>query len=355
MNQIEVLPLESRQRMSDLWSPLKSPAPATLSVSGTAPSPAIAIGVAPFMSHTERLPLVSSHKMSPMPSPLKSPVATTDQLGSGDGMPEDDRTCVPFMNQMAVSPAVSRHKRSVMPSPLKSRWPTIDQLLGTLPRPPVELTVAPFISHAARLPLLSRHNRSLLPSPLKSWVLARHKVLARLVSAVVGARDVSTFDMLASVISPRRVRGMQEALPHGLARRLRDDADITDMGAVALLERQTRIVVRCAVRLGVPEGPERAAAARSRDDLAGVPAERGQVPADIGAYRRLAQHRGKPPDLGLVAVGIDLRRVDRQHLGDVRRLDGRNSRLVRVVLLRSEVIDEGRIRERSGIPRPPQC
>src|SRR5580704_9788695 len=120
-----------------------------------------------------------------MPSPLKSLTPTTDHVGV-ETLPTKVALgfmiCVPFISQIATLPDVSRQRMSLKPSPLKSPIPIIVQVaVGTLPTK-VALgfdTWVPFISQIATLPLLSCQRRSLLPSPLKSWVLARHKVLAR--------------------------------------------------------------------------------------------------------------------------------------------------------------------------------
>src|SRR5271157_1538508 len=103
-------PRLSRQRMSLMPSPLKSPIPATVHSLGEAlPIAPDDMTVAPFISQTARLPLLSSQRMSPMPSPLKSPVPTTDQLVGMLPTLADEATADPFINQIAVSPLVSRH------------------------------------------------------------------------------------------------------------------------------------------------------------------------------------------------------------------------------------------------------
>src|SRR5258707_34993 len=81
ISQIAMLPPVSRQRMSLLPSPLKSPVPTMDQVVGTFPTPAV-LGfktVVPFISQIAILPLVvSRQRMSHLPSPLKSPVPTMD-------------------------------------------------------------------------------------------------------------------------------------------------------------------------------------------------------------------------------------------------------------------------------------
>ena len=80
MNQIAVLPPVSRQRISLLPSPSKSPVPTIDQLVGTVPRLPPPMLVAPFMNHIATLPLVLRQRMSPLPSPLKSPVPTMLQL-----------------------------------------------------------------------------------------------------------------------------------------------------------------------------------------------------------------------------------------------------------------------------------
>src|SRR5258708_13026079 len=126
------------------------------------------------MNHIDTLPLVSRQRMSPIPSPLKSPVATTVQLVETVPIHVDEMTCAPFMSQIATLPLVSFQSQSYLPSPLKSRCPTIDHEVATVPNHVDDLICPPFMSHIAILPLVSRQAMSLLPSPLKSCVLVIH-------------------------------------------------------------------------------------------------------------------------------------------------------------------------------------
>src|SRR5215467_6706529 len=143
MNQIATLPLVvSRHRTSLLPSPLKSPVPTIDQVVGTFPTPAV-LGfktVVPFISQIATLPLVvSRQRMSHLPSPLKSPVPTTDQLVGTFPTPAvlGFKTVVPFISQIATLPLVSRQRMSDLPSPLKSPVPTTDQVVATFPTPAV--------------------------------------------------------------------------------------------------------------------------------------------------------------------------------------------------------------------------
>src|SRR5260370_12303212 len=82
ISQMATLPLVSRQRMSHLPSPLKSPVPTMDQVVATFPTPAV-LGfktVVPFISQIPPLPLSSLQRMSPLPSPLQAPVPTMDQV-----------------------------------------------------------------------------------------------------------------------------------------------------------------------------------------------------------------------------------------------------------------------------------
>src|SRR6266852_5336927 len=176
MNQIATLPLVvSRHRASLLPAPLRSTVPTRDQVVGTFPTPAV-LGfktVVPFISQMATLPLVvSRQRMSHLPSPLKSPVPTMDQVLGTFPTPAvlGFKTVVPLISQIATLPLVSLQRMSHFPSPLKSPVPPIDQVLGTFPTPAVLgfKTVVPFISQIATLPLVSRQAMSLLPSALKS-------------------------------------------------------------------------------------------------------------------------------------------------------------------------------------------
>src|SRR5215470_17944294 len=108
------------------------------------------------MNQIATLPLLSRQRMSLLPSPLKSPVSTIDQLVGAEPTAAACMTCAPFISQIAAaSPLLSRHRISLLPSPLKSPVPTIDQLVGAFPTPAAWVTCAPFISQTATLPLVS--------------------------------------------------------------------------------------------------------------------------------------------------------------------------------------------------------
>ncbi len=100
---------------------------------GTLPMVAVAVGVTPLISQIPTLPLVSRQRMSDMPSPLKSPVSAMLQAAGTLPMPEVEATAVPLRSQIPTLPLVSRQSRSLLPSPLKSPVPTIVQLVGALP------------------------------------------------------------------------------------------------------------------------------------------------------------------------------------------------------------------------------
>src|SRR5450830_602125 len=102
------------------------------------------VGVAPFINQIAVLPLVSRQRMSLMPSPLKSPVSTMDQLVGTVPTNAPPVGVAPLMNQIATLPLVSRQRRSLLPSPLKSPVPTMLQLVGTEPTVPPPMVVAPF-------------------------------------------------------------------------------------------------------------------------------------------------------------------------------------------------------------------
>src|SRR5215471_6153619 len=112
ISQIAMLPVLSRHRTSLLPSPLKSPVPTIDQVVGTFPTPAV-LGfktVVPFISQIAILPLVvSRQRMSHLPSPLKSPVPTMDQLVGTVPTPAVAafKTVVPFISQIATLPLVS--------------------------------------------------------------------------------------------------------------------------------------------------------------------------------------------------------------------------------------------------------
>lgn len=94
------------------------------------------------------------------------------------------------------------------------------------------------------------------------------------------------------------VGGQQKPPRHRVVGGRRDGADVAGMGTVAFLQRGARIAGRPAVRDGIPERPEAAAVAGAGEHLPGaartvagigaVPSGGGEVPADVGAERRLA-------------------------------------------------------------------
>src|SRR5260370_39867531 len=99
-------------------------------VLGPFPTPAV-LGfntVVLFISHIARLPLVvSRQRMSHLPSPLKSPVPTMDQFVGTVPTPAVAafKTLVPFISQIATLPLVSRQAMSLLPSALKSPAPAV--------------------------------------------------------------------------------------------------------------------------------------------------------------------------------------------------------------------------------------
>src|SRR5450631_2175456 len=122
--------------MSLLPSPLKSPVPTMDQTVGAFPTNEGSPGfntLVPFISQITTLPLVSRQRMSLLPSPLKSPVPTMDQtvgtFPTNEG-PPGFKTLVPFISQITTSPPVSLHRMSLLPSPLKSPVPTMDQTVG---------------------------------------------------------------------------------------------------------------------------------------------------------------------------------------------------------------------------------
>src|SRR5208282_2758159 len=177
ISQIATSPDVSRQRMSVSPSPLKSPVPTIVQVLGDTVPTYEVVGFkieVPFISQIATSPDVSRQRMSLLPSPLKSPVPTIDQM-LGDTVATYEvvgfKIVVPFISQIATSPDVSCQRMSVLPSPLKSRCPMIDQVLGdtvaTYEVVGFKIEV-PFISQIATSPLVSRQAMSLMPSSLKS-------------------------------------------------------------------------------------------------------------------------------------------------------------------------------------------
>src|SRR5450631_3846628 len=139
ISQITTSPLVSRHRMSLLPSPLKSPIPTMDQTVGAFPTNEGPPGfktLVPCISQLTTSPLVSRQRMSLLPSPLKSPVPTIDQtvgaFPTNEG-PPGFKTVVPFISQITTSPLVSRQRMPLWPSPLKSPAPTIDQTVGAFP------------------------------------------------------------------------------------------------------------------------------------------------------------------------------------------------------------------------------
>src|SRR5258706_187604 len=84
---------------------------------GTTPILADEATDAPFMNQIAVLPLLSRQRMSCLPSPLKSAVPTSDQLVGTTPILADEEIDVPFKNQIAVLPFASRQRMSCLPSP----------------------------------------------------------------------------------------------------------------------------------------------------------------------------------------------------------------------------------------------
>src|SRR6266545_334982 len=83
----------------------------------------------PFINQIAGVPSVFCHRMSDLLSPLKSPAPSTCQLGPGVNPTfPADTTSVPFINQIAGVPSVFCHRMSDLPSPLKSPVPWTCQL-----------------------------------------------------------------------------------------------------------------------------------------------------------------------------------------------------------------------------------
>src|ERR1700722_1204077 len=101
------------------------------------PMPAVDDIAAPFMNQIAMLPDVSRQRISLLRSPSKSPVSATDHVV---GTLPTEAVVIGMLlrpipkNQIARLPEESRHSTSVMPSPSKSPVPAIDQIEGTLPR-----------------------------------------------------------------------------------------------------------------------------------------------------------------------------------------------------------------------------
>src|SRR5450631_1735320 len=109
------------------------------------------------MVQSATLPLVSRQRMSLLPSPSKSPVSTIDHVVGTFATNTLEETVPPLpISQIATLPLLSRHRISVLSSPLKSPAPTIDQLVGTFPSDTAEETVPPFICQSATSPVLAR-------------------------------------------------------------------------------------------------------------------------------------------------------------------------------------------------------
>src|SRR5262245_41491981 len=152
ISQIKICPLMLLyQMMSALPSLLTSPVPMSsqLFIGGTVPAePLAGSTVVPFISQITTCPvMVLCQRMSPLWSPLKSPVAWTNQPNGTTPIEPPPMTFVPFSSQITASPVLPlRQRMSAKPSPLKSRWPTMPQSVGTVPSEPPPIALAPFIN-----------------------------------------------------------------------------------------------------------------------------------------------------------------------------------------------------------------
>src|SRR5712691_1433774 len=81
--------------------------PWIVQVVGTVPRVALEETCNPLMNQIAAVPaLVSRQRMSPLPSPLKSPVSATIQLPGTAPRLADCETCEPFRSQIATVPVV---------------------------------------------------------------------------------------------------------------------------------------------------------------------------------------------------------------------------------------------------------
>src|SRR5205807_2196144 len=88
--------------------------------SGTLPTSALDATVVPFISQIATLPELSRQRMSPLPSPLKSPVPTILHEAGTIPTKQLDWTVRPFISQLARLPEESRQRMSLLLSLLKS-------------------------------------------------------------------------------------------------------------------------------------------------------------------------------------------------------------------------------------------
>src|SRR5215467_5047505 len=166
MNQIATVPLELRQRMSLLPSPLKSPVSMIDQSVGTFATPTDWMSCAPFISQIATVPVLASrHRMSDEPLPSKSPVPTMTQLD--DTTPRLALVAMPRPNTCQTTSApVLLSRQNTLP---RRSTAAITQLFGTTPIPPICWIERVSISQMATVPVLpSRHSKSQMPSLLKS-------------------------------------------------------------------------------------------------------------------------------------------------------------------------------------------
>ena len=172
MIQIAGVPLSFCHRMSDLPSPLKSPASSTCQVGpGLAPGAAPPIRLVPSIIQIAGVPLSFCHRMSDLPSPLKSPASSTCQVGPGlepgplptgdvGAVHGPDRRRPVVVLPQDVGLAVAVEIASVLDMPgrprIGARAAATDRRWC---RPSVQI---------AGVPLSFCHRMSDLPSPLKS-------------------------------------------------------------------------------------------------------------------------------------------------------------------------------------------
>src|SRR5262249_2549552 len=126
----------------------------------------------PFMIHCTTFPLSSRQRMSDLLSPLKSATSTMCQLGPGaTDAPFTLTTPLPtivepFISHSASGPLALRHSTSDLWSPSKSPMPATLQVASGATTVPLEVanapevTLAAFMVHTATAPLLLRQRMS---------------------------------------------------------------------------------------------------------------------------------------------------------------------------------------------------
>src|SRR5215467_2397315 len=101
-----------RPSLACLLHPIETPHSALalwiVQATGTLPRPAADLICRPFMNQIAVLPLLSRQRMSLLPSPLKSPVSAIDHAVGAAPMPPDNAICAAFINHIATLPLVSR-------------------------------------------------------------------------------------------------------------------------------------------------------------------------------------------------------------------------------------------------------